>query len=104
MKVIDVAGVLAPDVKKKTVVFICPDEKLHEQMIGAEDSHFTYEYPEHFNILPQINVWADDQKCIKDGVKAYEGFIHASDSNPSRMIDADLQAWIDANADSIDKL
>ena len=103
MKVTDIAHVIAPDAKKE-IVGIRPGEKLHEQMIGAEDSYFTYEYPEHFKILPQINSWAEDAKRIKDGVKVPEGFVYASDSNPAWMNDADLQAWIDANQDSIGKI
>lgn len=103
MKVTDVANVIAPDAKQK-IVGIRPGEKLHEQMIGAEDSYSTYEYPEHFKILPQINNWAEDQKRIKDGVKVPEGFVYASDSNPVWMSDAELQAWIDTNKDSIGKI
>jgi UDP-N-acetylglucosamine 4,6-dehydratase/5-epimerase len=103
MKVSDVARVIAPDAKQE-IVGIRPGEKLHEQMIGAEDSYFTYEYPAHFKILPQINGWADDGKRIKDGVKVPEGFVYASDSNPAWMSDADLQVWIDANQDSIGKI
>lgn len=103
MKVTDIAHVVAPEAKQ-AIVGIRPGEKLHEQMIGEEDSYFTYEYPEHFKILPQINGWANDKKRIKDGVKVPEGFVYASDSNPSRMSNADLQAWIDANADSIGKI
>lgn len=103
MKVTDVANVIAPDAKQE-VVGIRPGEKLHEQMIGAEDSHFTYEYPEHFKILPQINNWSDDQKRIKNGVKVAEGFVYSSDSNPSWMNDVDLRAWIDANQESIGKI
>jgi len=103
MKVTDVARVIAPDAKQE-IVGIRPGEKLHEQMISAEDSYFTYEYPEHFKILPQINGWADDAKRIKDGVKVPEGFVYASDSNPAWMSDADLQVWIDANQDSIGKI
>ena len=84
MKVTDIAHVIAPDAKKE-IVGIRPGEKLHEQMIGAEDSYFTYEYPEHFKILPQINDWGDDKKRIKDGVKVPEGFVYASDTNPAWM-------------------
>jgi UDP-N-acetylglucosamine 4,6-dehydratase len=102
MKVIDVAHVIAPNAKQK-IVGIRPGEKLHEQMIGEEDSYFTYEYPEHFKILPQINDWGDDTKRIKGGVKVPEGFIYASDSNPAWMSDVDLQVWIDANQESIGK-
>ena len=103
MKITDVAGVIAPNAKQE-IVGIRPGEKLHEQMISAEDSYFTYEYPEHFKILPQINGWADDVKRIKDGVKVPEGFVYESDSNPAWMSDADLQAWIDANRESIGKI
>jgi len=103
MKVTDVAHVIAPDAKQE-IVGIRPGEKLHEQMISAEDSYFTYEYPEYFKVLPQINGWADDAKRIKDGVKVPEGFVYASDSNPAWMSDADLQAWVDANQESIGKI
>ena len=103
MKVTDVARAIAPDAKQE-IVGIRPGEKLHEQMIGAEDSYYTYEYPEHFKILPQINRWADDAKRIKDGVKVPEGFVYASDSNPAWMSGAELQAWIDANQESIGKI
>ena len=85
MKITDIASLIAPDAKQE-IVGIRPGEKLHEQMIGAEDSHFTYEYPEHFKVLPQINGWADDKERIKDGLKVPEGFVYASDSNPSWMV------------------
>ena len=103
MKVTDIAHVIAPEAEQE-IVGIRPGEKLHEQMIGAEDSYFTYEYPEHFKILPQINGWANDQNRIMDGVKVPEGFVYASDSNPSWMSNDDLQAWIDGNAGTIGKI
>ena len=46
MKVTHMARVVAPEAKQE-IIGIRPGEKLHEQMIGAEDSYFTYEYPEH---------------------------------------------------------
>jgi len=103
MKVTDIANVIAPDAKQE-IVGIRPGEKLHEQMIGSEDCYFTYEYSEYFKILPQINGWANDKKRIKDGVKVPENFVYASDSNSSWMSDADLHAWIDANAYAIGKI
>ena len=103
MHIMDLVEAVAPGAQT-TDIGIRPGEKLHEQMIGAEDSYFTYEYPEHFKILPQINGWADDQKRIKDGVKVPEGFVYSSDSNSEWMSDPDLQAWIDVNTDSIGKI
>jgi len=103
MKVTDIARVIAPEAKQE-IIGIRPGEKLHEQMIGAEDSYFTYEYPEHYKILPQINDWANDTKRIKDGVKVPEGFVYASDTNSEWMTDADLQAWMAAKHDDICKI
>mgnify|MGYP000728288770 CR=1 FL=1 len=100
MKVTDLARVVAPEAKQE-VVGIRPGEKLHEQMIGAEDAYFTYEYPEHYKILPQINNWDKDANRIKDGKKVPEGFVYASDNNAEWMSDAELQAWIYANSDKI---
>ena len=100
MKVTDLARVVAPEAKKE-VVGIRPGEKLHEQMIGTEDAYFTYEYPEHYKILPQINSWGMDANRIKDGKKVPEGFVYASDNNAEWMSDAELHAWIDANREKI---
>lgn len=103
MKVTEIARLIAPDVQQE-IIGIRPGEKLHEQMIGAEDSYFTYEYPEHYKILPQINDWANDTKRIKDGVKVPEGFVYTSDTNTEWMSDSDLRTWIAANYDDIGKI
>ena len=100
MKVTDLARVVAPECKQE-VVGIRPGEKLHEQMIGVEDAYYTYEYPEHFKILPNINEWGSSPERIKDGKKVPEGFIYASDNNAEWMSDVQLQAWIDKNRDKI---
>ena len=100
MKVTDLARVLAPDCKQE-IVGIRPGEKLHEQMIGAEDAYYTYEYPEHYKILPVINNWDQDANRIKDGSKVTEGFVYSSDNNADWMSDIQLQSWIDANRSKI---
>ncbi|MEP0001506.1 UDP-N-acetylglucosamine 4,6-dehydratase (inverting), partial [Marinobacter sp.] len=96
MKMTDLARVVAPEARHE-IVGIRPGEKLHEQMISPEDSHFTYEYDEHFKILPAINNWGTCEKRIKNGRKVPEGFMYASNTNDEWMSDAQLQAWIDAN-------
>ncbi len=100
MNIVNIARVVAPEARHE-VVGIRPGEKLHEQMIGFEDAPHTYEYPEHFKILPAIHNWSASPVRIKDGVKVAEGFVYASDSNPVWMSDADLGAWIAANAGRI---
>ena len=103
MKVIDIARVIAPKAKHK-VIGIRPGEKLHEQMIGSEDSHSTYEYPEHFKILPQINDWSKDAKRIKSGIRVSKGFIYGSNTNSEWMTNADLEKWIDTHKNYIGKI
>ncbi|WP_346351159.1 UDP-N-acetylglucosamine 4,6-dehydratase (inverting) [Oceanimonas sp. AH20CE76] len=100
MKVTDLARVVAPEAKQE-IVGIRPGEKLHEQMIGAEDAHYTYEYPEHYKILPQINNWDKDVNRIKDGKRVPEGFVYASDNNAEWMSDEELQSWIETNREKI---
>ena len=96
MKVTDVATSCVPGVEHE-VVGIRPGEKLHEQMIGIEDAYFTYEYPEHFKILPAIHEWGSDPFRIKDGVRVPEGFSYTSDNNPEWMSIESLQNWIEVN-------
>ncbi len=96
MKVTDLATVVAPDARQE-IVGIRPGEKLHEQMIGEEDAFYTYEYPEHFKILPAINDWHVCGNRIKDGKRVPEGFSYTSNNNTEWMQPAELQAWIDAN-------
>lgn len=94
MKVVDLARLIAPDARLE-VVGIRAGEKLHEQMIGCEDSHFTYEYPEHFKILPNLHSLGTCKERIKDGKRVPEGFVYSSDNNTEWMTPAQLQVWID---------
>jgi len=101
-RALNIAAV-APECAQETVG-IRPGEKLHEQMIGAEDSWHTYEYPEHFKILPAINGWDKTPERIKDGKPVPEGFVYASDNNSEWMSQEELQAWIAENQHKIGKI
>ena len=103
MKIIDIAKVVAPEVKLK-IIGIRPGEKLHEQMIGSDDSTSTYEFNDYYKILPAINDWKKDKLRIKNGKKVPEGFVYTSDNNPEWMTTNDLQIWIDANRNFIGKI
>jgi len=93
MKIGDIAQAVAP-AARHDIVGIRPGEKLHEQMISAEDSYSTYEYSDYFKILPAINGWSEDPARIKDGIKVPEGFEYTSDSNTDWMgVDA-LRFWL----------
>ena len=100
MMVTDIAKAVDSQAKLD-FVGIRPGEKLHEQMIGAEDAAHTFEYPEHFKILPAIHGWSSDPYRIKDGVKVVDDFVYASDNNKSWMSIAELEAWISDNSGKI---
>lgn len=99
----DLAKAVSADAEQK-IIGIRPGEKLHEQMISAEDSFHTFEYPEHFKILPAINGWDETPERIKDGKKVAEGFVYASDNNSEWMSIEQLQNWIKANEGKIGKI
>ena len=103
MKVTDLARVVAPDAKQ-VEVGIRPGEKLHEQMIGEGDSASTYEYEEHYKILPMLNGWDEDLHRIKEGKKVPEGFIYDSSTNDHWMSDEDLSSWISNNLEKLGKI
>jgi len=95
MRVLDIAKAIAPNAKIE-IVGIRPGEKLHEQMIGSEDCYFTYEYKNHYKILPAIHDWADDPFRIKDGKKVPENFNYSSDNNLEWMTITELRSWFES--------
>jgi len=103
MNIVELAKAIAPDARLKEVG-IRPGEKMHEQMIGIEDSSSTYEYDGYYKILPVINNWADDEGRIKGGVKVTANFTYDSASNDQWMSHSSLQAWLSENQDKLDKI
>ena len=96
MRVKDIAKVIAPNAKHK-LIGVRPGEKIHEQMIGEEDSYSTYEYKDHYKILPQINDWSKHRLQKKNGKKVPSGFTYCSDNNSDWMTKSDLKKWINEN-------
>ena len=103
MTIGDLAIAVAPECEQH-VIGIRPGEKLHEQMISAEDSFHTYEYAEHFKILPAIHNWDNSPERIKNGVKVPEGFVYSSNNNSEWMTIDELRAWIQANQHKIGQI
>ena len=103
IKLTDIALACVPGAQHE-IVGIRPGEKLHEQMIGTEDALYTYEYPEHFKILPAIHDWSNDAYRIKDGKKVAEDFTYCSDNNTEWMSIETLQTWIAHNREKVGKI
>ena len=102
MKVTDVARAVAPNARHD-IVGIRPGEKLHEQMIGPEDAPHTYEYAEHYKVLPAIHDWSSDPERINGGKLVALDFTYCSDNNIDWMNIEALRAWIDRNREKIGK-
>ncbi|UWQ22022.1 UDP-N-acetylglucosamine 4,6-dehydratase (inverting) [Jannaschia sp. W003] len=103
MTIAQIAEAVAPG-RPTEVVGIRPGEKLHEQMIGPEDAAHTFEYPEHFKILPAIHHWSRDPGRIKDGKPVPEGFEYVSDTNSEWMSVESLRLWTEANRDKVGRI
>jgi FlaA1/EpsC-like NDP-sugar epimerase len=103
MNIVDIARAVNPDAHQ-TIVGIRPGEKLHEQMIGIEDAPHTFEYPEHYKILPAIHNWSSDSSRIKDGSQVASDFVYSSDNNQEWMNANELREWIASNEEKIGKI
>jgi UDP-N-acetylglucosamine 4,6-dehydratase/5-epimerase len=100
MNVVDIARAIAPNAKHE-IIGIRPGEKLHEQMIGAEDAMYSYEYVNYFKILPAIHDWNNDPARIKDGVRVSPDFTYCSNNNAEWMSEEALLSWIQQNSNKI---
>jgi len=103
MSITDIAKAIAPDAIQE-IVGIRPGEKLHEQMIGIEDAPYTYEYDEHFKILPAINNWFQDPSRISKGKLVSPSFTYSSDNNKEWMSAEELKVWISNNETRIGRI
>ena len=103
MKLTDVALAAAPAAEHE-IIGIRPGEKLHEQMIGPEDAPHTYQYANHYKILPAIHNWSQDPKRINGGKLVAPDFTYCSDNNVEWMSTDTLTAWIKQNREKIGKI
>lgn len=100
MNIMDIAKAVSPEATNR-IIGIRPGEKIHEQMIGSEDAPHTFEYENHFKILPAIHNWSSDPLRINGGKPVPEGFSYISDTNSEWMDVTVLQEWISSNKDKI---
>lgn len=83
-KITELAKAISKDRPFK-IVGIREGEKIHELMIGVDDSRHTLDMGDHFIIVPEIYSHSPDllQKFLGDrkGLKLPEGFAYTSDQN-----------------------
>ena len=73
-------------------------------MISQEDAPHTYEYEEHYKVLPAIHNWSQDPKRIRNGKLVPADFSYCSDNNSELMSVEGLKAWIDMNREKIGRI
>ena len=103
MKIVDIAEAISHNAKIE-LIGVRPGEKIHEQMISAEDSPYTYEYDDYYKILSSLTTPQDIKDRSINGKKVQEGFVYSSDNNKEWMSVDDLRNWIKLNKDSIGKI
>ena len=100
MNVMEIANSIDPDRDIK-IIGIRPGEKLHEQMIGEEDARYTFEFNDHYKILPQNSEVLFSYLNNKKFKKVDEGFVYASDKNTDVFSVKQLRKWINKNRSSL---
>ena len=90
MKIIDLAHAVAP--KTKLIeIGMRPGEKLHEEMISADDSRRTIMLQDRYVVTPVVAEWGYEPP---KGTRLPEGQAYRSDTNDLWMSESDIQNFI----------
>ena len=88
MKLSDLAEAIAPGAGIKTVG-IRPGEKLHEALIGEDESRLVREFDDHYVLYGAYRSWTEES--IPDtGTPVEDRFQYQSDSNPWELSQSEL--------------
>lgn len=90
MRIIDLANAVAPGTRLEEIG-MKPGEKLHEEMISADDSRRTVMLKNRYVVTPVVAEWG--YKTPK-GSAMSEGEAYRSDTNELWMSEADIQHFI----------
>ena len=90
MKIVDLAAAVAPGAKLEQVG-MRPGEKLHEEMISADDSRRTIVLGDRFIVMPVVAEWGYEPPL---GVAMQEGLAYRSDTNDAWMTKDDIRNFI----------
>jgi UDP-N-acetylglucosamine 4,6-dehydratase len=94
MKIVDLAAAVAPGAKLEQVGMRA-GEKLHEEMISADDSRRTIVLGDRFVVMPVVAEWGYEPPL---GVAMQEGLAYRSDTNDAWMTKDDIRNFISRSA------
>lgn len=93
-RITDVAEAIGPECDKP-VIGIRPGEKIHEEMITASDSYYTYDLGKYYAILPSTHKWKLEDFIAHFKAKRVEsGFRYNSGENEDWETVESLRALI----------
>jgi UDP-N-acetylglucosamine 4,6-dehydratase/5-epimerase len=99
-RITDVAKAIAPNCEQE-IIGIRPGEKIHEEMITASDSFYTYDLGKYYTILPTIpNFNIKDYVVAFSAQKVKEGFNYDSGTNTVWETVDSLRTLIKEHVDS----
>lgn len=99
-KIMDVAEAIGPNCEKP-IVGIRPGEKVHEEMITASDSFYTYDLGKYYAILPATHQWkTEDFVNTFNAIKVKQGFSYNSGDNEEWETVGSLRSLIKEHVDS----
>jgi UDP-N-acetylglucosamine 4,6-dehydratase len=90
MRIVDLARAVAPDAKL-VEIGMRPGEKLHEEMISADDSRRTIILDNRYVVTPVVAEWGNEPPI---GSKMPEGQAYKSDTNDLWMSESDIKNFI----------
>lgn len=93
MKIVDLANAVAPGAKLEEVG-MRPGEKLHEEMISADDSRRTVIFENRFVVSPVVAEWGYQ---VPKGLPMKEGQAYRSDTNDIWMTQQDIMNFLAKN-------
>ncbi len=94
VRILDLAKIIAPDCKINEIG-LRPGEKLHEQLISADEASYTYEFNDYFKILSPLNKWDTCSKRTRGGKKVSHNFTYTSDDNNTWLEKSELSKWLE---------
>ena len=90
MKIVDLARAVAPEAELQEIG-MRPGEKLHEEMISADDSRRTFILKNRFVVTPVVSEWGYREP---NGERMPEGKAYRSDTNDFWMSESDIKNFI----------